>query len=194
MPFFNLVAGLMDGGTNAIRLSLLCFVGVNLLILSSFRDVRRPSALKPDVSKASLFELSISTSKRIYRCGEPIPVRIDFKNPTESPVTIWSCGVFFNHRFEVKDRDGNSVPLTQRGIQCRDIFSPGGARFKNIPVQVRKGDSHCVTSHLDLNELFQFQPGQFAVTVTYQDDQPPTPLRLTSKPVRFEMLAGDGRE
>jgi len=131
--------------------------------------------------------LDIRLSKTTYKGGEEIIPEIVYKNQSGRDLTIWSCGFCTNHKVVVKDEAGDSPPLTAAGTQCRDAFAPAGGRDKNAPIVIEPGKNRRWSS-IDVASLFRLEAGkQYALEVVYDDRQEPTPLKLTSKAVKFKV-------
>jgi len=87
----------------------------------------------------------------------------------------------------VTNSRGKEPPLTELGQARRDAFAPGGGRDKNSPLRLASGESYNDPTQVNLADLYRLTPGSYKVVVTYDDRQPPSPLRLTAEAVGFEI-------
>lgn len=142
----------------------------------------------------------VTLPARRFAVGETIPFTFTITNNSPRAVVIWSSGFWPNHLIEVWDAAGQTPPLTQAGKLRRRSFAPAGARRMNIPVKLNPGESYprpregedpakpVVSGGLGLDRLFELKPGTFKVRVTYHDEQSPTPLKVVSPEVAFEVI------
>ncbi len=132
--------------------------------------------------------LNVRLPKATYERGEKIIPEIEYANQSGRDLSIWSSGFWPNHKVIVKDEAGNSPPLTAKGKQCRDAFAPGGDRDKNSPIIVEAGKIRRAGAEIDVASLFELDPGkQYALEIVYDDRQEPTPLKMNSRAVKFEV-------
>ncbi|MDR3622473.1 MAG: hypothetical protein P4L85_24190 [Paludisphaera borealis] len=136
--------------------------------------------------------LLVSLPKTTYKRGEKIIPEIVYKNQGGRDLTIWNIGFFGNHQVVIKDEAGDSPPLTAAGTRCREAFSQGRIRDRSKPTVIKPGKSYLVALKLDVASLYQLESGkQYALEIVYDDHSEPTPLKLTSKAVRFEVFGSD---
>jgi hypothetical protein len=128
-----------------------------------------------------------SLPRRQFHAGEPIKLSLHFTNLSDQPVTIWQSGFWPNHRVLLTDEEGREPPLTNEGRERLAAFSPEGERSKNVPRVLQAGRSMVEMRSLDLTELYEVKKGRYRVRVTYHDLQGPTPLRLISNTLAFEV-------
>lgn len=129
-----------------------------------------------------------SLPREVFRPDEAIPLTLKIENRSPHPVTIWFSGFWPNHRVVVSDDRGKEPPLTSDGKARRDAFAPdGGSRDKNSPHVLGAGKTHQELSDLNVASLYRLGPGRYRVQATYHDLQGPTPLRVTSNAVSFEI-------
>lgn len=167
----------------AIALAFTLFTGVGGHGTRALAMIKgSPSGLRP----VKPYALVVSLPKTAYRPGEQITSSIEFRNLGGPEVTIWISGTWPNHKVVVMDEAGVEPPLTDFGKSRRDAFSPGGGRDKNYPRIVKRGEKYRYDVG-DINKLYDLAPGKYRLEVTYDDEQGPTPLRITSNPVKFEV-------
>ena len=154
------------------------------------------AAMAPDPDPAHLIParkghiLSASLPSTVFTEGQPVLLSVVYRNGSPEPVTIWSRGVWPNHSVNVSGDDGREPEMTDRGRRRRQAFAPDGGRDKNLPVPVQPGGVYRCASALDLTDLYRLRPGRYTVRVTYHESRGPTPLKLTSGPVGFEITSG----
>lgn len=136
-------------------------------------------------SRGMIYTVSLATTT--FRHSEPIRLEAKFENGSRAPVTIWISGFWPNHRVVVKDKAGQEPALTKEGEARRKAFAPQGGRDKNAPHILNPGEIYRDSIEVDLNRLYRLGPSHYTVEVTYEDDQGPTPLRVTSKAISFEI-------
>ena len=98
------------------------------------------------------------------------------------PTDFWP-----NHKVVIKDQDGMEPPMTKKGRSARAVFSPAGDRDKNIPDAVGAGATRNLGCKIDVAEQFHWKRGRYELQVLYHDEQEPTPLRVKSDWVAFEV-------
>ena len=143
----------------------------------------------------------VTLPARRFASGEKIPFAFKITNNSPRTVTLWSSGFWPNHLVEVRDAAGRLLPATPEGQLRSRSFAPGGPRRKNAPIKLGPGESWPklkggedparrteFDDSFGLDGLFEFQAGTFTVRVTYHDDSPPTPLKLLSREVKFEVI------
>jgi hypothetical protein len=143
---------------------------------------REPGGVDREGRKPSLV---VRLPETAYAVGKPIVPAIEFRNRTDHDVTIWSCGFWPNHKVVVRDKEGREPPLTAGGEQRRRSFAPGGGRDKSAPILVKSGDDYQYCININIYDLYRLSPGRYELEVTYDDESPPSPLRLTSRHVEF---------
>lgn len=136
------------------------------------------------------YGLFVTLPRDTFAAGEPIPLRCEFRNRSESPVTIWRSGFFTNHFVSVRDEAGREPPLTVEGRMCRASFAPRGPRPKNYPATIPPGGAVLLagkrSAKVDLAEMYRLTPGRYAVAVVYEEHQEPA-MKLSSDWVEFEV-------
>lgn len=145
------------------------------------------AALLGPQKEAKKMELTLKLAQETYAPGKPIQVSSSLRNGTDAEITIWLSGYWPNHRVTVADANGNEPELTKLGKTCRDAFHPNGGRDKNAPHKIRPGDSYAAYPKIDLNTHFQLKPGRYRVVIVYDDSQKPTPMKVTSDALPFEI-------
>jgi hypothetical protein len=117
----------------------------------------------------------------------PINAELKFTNRLlDEPITIWRSGFFLNHKVLIQDeKDQADAPLTALGEKYLKMFTPGGPRDGNVPLEIQPGESHIEKVPVDLRVLYKLKPGEYRVKVLYEETQPPTPLRVYSNQVTF---------
>ena len=166
-----------------IALGLAIFTGVGAYGTRAMASTKgAPSGSRP----LKEYSLVVSLPREVFHPGEPIKASIEFRNLAGPEVTTWISGFWPNHKVVVKDEAGVEPPLTGIGKICRQAFSPGGARRKNIPNIVKRGGKYS-NGAADIAELYDLAPGKYRLEVTYDDEQEPTPLRITSNSVKFQV-------
>ena len=139
-------------------------------------------------SGAPAIVLQAQLPKETFRLGEPILLSCSLRNQSQRNVTVWASGVWPNNRVEIKTASGVEPPLTAAGREQRAAFAPDGGRDKNVPHELKPGEVYPDLSEVDLSTLYErLAVGRYTVEVTYDDAQPPTPLRAVSTPVAFEV-------
>lgn len=137
---------------------------------------------------------SVKLERRKFNYGDPIVASFEIKNGSAEPITLWLSGFWLNHCVVVRDQTGVEPRLTPMGQERREAFQPNGPRRKNIPLAIKPSKSYQSDLNLNLNDLYRLEPGIYKVEITYDDQQPPTPLRVTSPAVPFEIkLSGPDR-
>ncbi|WP_435010963.1 hypothetical protein P12x_002253 [Tundrisphaera lichenicola] len=131
--------------------------------------------------------LAITLPQATFDRGERICPRLVLTNGSSEPVTIWVSTFASNHRIELFDSGGNEVPLTELGEQARDRFAPRGGRDKNYRVVIPAGGCHEEGTPPDLSQLYRLGSGRFQVKITYHDEQGPTPMKVASNSLAFEV-------
>jgi hypothetical protein len=134
----------------------------------------------------AMVELVVKLSAPLQGAGKPVRLTTEIRNGTDREVTVWQSGFWPNHRVVVTDEADQEPPLTAFGKTCRAAFDPNGDRDKNSPHIVRPGESWTGPG-CDLNALYDFKPGIYHVFIVYEDQQKPTPLKLTSDVVAFQL-------
>ncbi len=127
-----------------------------------------------------------SLRKSTFKPLEPIRLETEFKNGSGEPVTIWLSGYWPNHQIIVKDLTGNEPILTKDGEARRRAFAPAGARDKNSPRILKSGEIYR-EGGVDLDRLYNLSSNRYTVQIIYQDDQAPTPLKVASETLSFEI-------
>ncbi|HEY2156062.1 MAG TPA: hypothetical protein VGH33_10565 [Isosphaeraceae bacterium] len=132
--------------------------------------------------------LSAAPSKTSFKPGEPIKLTVTFKNTSGKPVTIYLANFWPNHVVVMKDGHDREPELTDTGRKMRLAFDEGRLkRDKNSPLVLKDWDSQVTGRDLNVGDLYRLAPGRYKVMVTYDDLFPPTPMRVTSKPVEFKI-------
>jgi hypothetical protein len=148
-----------------------------------------PPRQKPDEAPAAqqgrIVALASLPKQRFSR-GEPIPLSFEIRNNSDRAVTIWHSGFWPNHVIKVRGQDGKEPALTPSGEERRRAFRPESPRRKNVPIEIKAGDSSIKESPIDLNDLYDLPPGSYTCEITYDDAQAPTPLHITSAPIAFQ--------
>ena len=141
----------------------------------------------------------VTLPARRFAAGEKVPFAFKITNNSPRTVVLWSSGFWPNHLVEVWGAAGRAVPLSPEGKLRKRSFAPGGARRKNVPIELKLGESwprpkggedpakQGEGGGLGLDVLFELKPGTFTVRMTYHDEQPPTPLKVASPEVTFEV-------
>ncbi len=167
-----------------IALGLAIFTGVGAYGTRAMASTKgAPSGSRP----LKEYSLVVSLPREVFRPGEPIKASIEFRNLAGPEVTIWISGFWPNHKVVVKDEAGVEPPLTDLGKRGRQAFSPGGGRDKNYPHIVKRGGKYSIAANANIAELYDLTPGKYRLEVTYDDEQGPTPLRITSSSVEFQV-------
>jgi hypothetical protein len=148
----------------------------------------------------------VTLPARRFAAGEKVPFAFRIINNSPRAVVLWSSGFWPNHLVEVRDAAGRVVPSTPEGKLRKRSFAPDGARRKNVPIELKPGESWPPrpkegedpakkggVGGLGLDGLFELKPGTFKVKVTYHDEQLPTPLKVASPEVTFEVTPLDAK-
>ena len=92
----------------------------------------------------------------------------------------------------VKDEAGNSPPLTAVGKKHRVTFSQGRNRDGSRPTVIKPGKSYLAAVKIDVASLYELEADKrYALEIVYDDVSEPTPLKTTSKPVKFKIIEAD---
>jgi hypothetical protein len=155
---------------------------------------------RPDAPSTRGCRLELSLPRHAFLRDELIGFDLRLVNASGDPVTIWVSGFWPNHRIIVRDEGGDEAPLTELGRSLMRAFSPGGGRDKNFPRVIQPGDSYDRLSvdrpgvkrdpqrwGYGLSDLYQLAAGKYRVEVTYHDERAPTPMKVTSNAVEFEV-------
>jgi hypothetical protein len=127
--------------------------------------------------------------------GEPVEARYMVKNVSKEEQTLWHSGFWPNHLILVHDAQGKEAALTAFGRQCRNAFSPGGERKKNVPVKVPAGGEDATEGSYDLTRLYDLsRPGRYTVQYIYEEKQGGWEGRLPSNVADFEVLPPQKKE
>lgn len=129
--------------------------------------------------------VSLDKSQFKFAAQDPIAVHLKIDNGRPDSITLWSCGFWPNHRVEITDENGEEPPLTEFGRNVRKAFA-SGARDKNVPFVVQPGKSGSYTSG-DLRKMYEMKPGKYKVQVLFNEVTPPSPIRIVSQPISFEL-------
>jgi RNA polymerase sigma factor (sigma-70 family) len=130
-----------------------------------------------------------------FAVGDPIPVVYVVRNVSKFEQVIWHSGFWPNHLIIVKDADGKEPLPTEFGKQCRQAFSPGGPRDKNVPVKVPAGGEDGAYEKYDLTKLYDLaKPGRYTVQYLYEEKQGGWEGRLPSNEAPFEIVARDMKD
>src|SRR5262249_19213000 len=128
----------------------------------------------------------VSLAKEKFPVGVPIEVKDVVKNVSKEEQTLWHSGFWPNHLVIVRNADGKEPALTEFGQQRRKAFSPGGERFKNVPVKVRAGGEDTAYEQYDLTKLYDLStPGRYTVQYVYEEKQGGWDGRLPSNEAPF---------
>jgi uncharacterized protein (TIGR03067 family) len=131
----------------------------------------------------------VSLAEQKFPVGEPIEVKYVVKNVSKEEQTLWHSGFWPNHLVIVRNADGKEPALTEFGQQRRKAFSPGGERFKNVPVKVPAGGEDTASEQYDLTKLYDLAtPGRYTVQYVYEEKQGGWEGRLPSNEATFEVL------
>lgn len=147
-------------------------------------EAAAPPSRQPGGGPNASPELTISLARPAFRVGEPIELRWRLTNRSASPITVWSCGFWPNHRLRVATAVGADVPLTKLGRERRDDFGRP-SRKKNVPIVLQPGEQASGAIVPGLEALRELVPGRYTVEIEYDDPSGPTPLKLRSNRLRF---------
>lgn len=133
----------------------------------------------------------IEIKGRQFATGKPVHVSYTVHNLAEKPTRIWHSGFYSNHQIRVCDQNGKVVALTAFGQQCFNAFSPGGARDKNFPVDIKPGgEDNSDLEIQDLNRLYDLSaPGHYSVQVLYEEYQDGWQGQLWSNVIIIQIAA-----
>jgi hypothetical protein len=132
----------------------------------------------------------VTLVKGKFEVGEAMPVKYVVKNVSRGELIVWHSGFWPNHQILVQDADAMEPPLTAFGQQYRRAFSPGGERFKNVPVKVPSGGEDAAYEQYDLTKLYDLsRPGRYTVQYVYEEKQGGWEGRLSSNKAAFEVVA-----
>jgi hypothetical protein len=145
------------------------------------------SASSDNAADGEQYALTVSLPKKTFHEGQPIELSLEFKNKRSDSVTIWNSGFWPNHRIDVRGPGEKAPEMTKEGKVRHDAFSPAGPRDKNVPKVLKRGEIYKYGQSVDLANLYRLTPGRYSVKVTYDDRQPPTPLRVNSPTISFEV-------
>jgi hypothetical protein len=181
-------------------LGLSAWLGLSILELGRHAvvagDSREQEPRQTDPSPREVVA-EVTLPARRFIASEKVPFAIKMTNNSPRTVVLWSSGFWPNHRIEVWDEAGRAMPLTPEGELRARSFAPGGARRKNVAIELKPGQSwpraaegaaQVERGGLGLDGLFTLKPGTFTVRVTYHDEQPPTPLKVISPKVAFVIM------
>jgi hypothetical protein len=163
------------------------------------RPAREGATVEPQAGpEVNGLRATVAPAIKRVKVGEPVPVCYAVRNVSKEEQTLWHSGFWPNHLILAKDADGKDVPLTALGKRCRDAFSPGGPRGKNVPVRVAAGGEDAAYERYDLTRLFDLsRPGRYTVQYVYEERQAGGwQGRLPSNEAAFEVVAarGDGQK
>lgn len=127
----------------------------------------------------------------VFTDAEPIIVSSTFSNVSSATVIFWDSGLWPNTKVELFDSNMHAVAMTQEGIARRAVFSPGGSRDKNVPVQLRPLGVYPAES-FDLRPLFMIRANStYFIELTYEERQADHwKGKLLSKIVRIKTSSG----
>lgn len=115
----------------------------------------------------------VEISGRQFTAGKPVLVSYTVQNLAATPTRIWHSGFWANHQIRVCDQNGKLAALSAFGQERFKAFSPGGARNKNFPVDIKPGsedksdgDTQDITRLYDLSS-----PGIYSVQALYEEYQ-----------------------
>jgi hypothetical protein len=132
-------------------------------------------------------QAGLSLSQRMFGPKDPIELHYQVRNVGTGPRIVWHSGFWPNHLVLVQDASGRQSPMTALGTAGRNMFSPGGPRFKNVKVTLLAGNIDDTEGRFDLHKLFVLLPGTYSVQVVYEERAEGWRGRLPSNVVHFEI-------
>ena len=117
----------------------------------------------------------IEITGRKFTPDKPISVSYTVKNLATMPTRIWHSGFWANHQIRVCDQNGKLVALRDFGRERFKAFSPGGARDKNFPVDIKPGGEDKSNGTIDMQDITRLydlsSPGIYSVQALYEEYQ-----------------------
>lgn len=108
---------------------------------------------------------------RQFAAGKAIPFSYVIRNLADKPTRIWHSGFWLNHQLRVCDQNGALVALSPYGKQRFGVFSPGGERNKNVPVDIKASGEDAYGADMeDITRLYDLtHPGVYSVKMLYEE-------------------------
>jgi len=101
----------------------------------------------------------------------PAPnIRFEIQNLDVDEAVIWHALAGANWVILGWDAEGRPLELTSNGRRLRSSFSPGGTRFQNVPIRLKKGQTYSSWPEFTLSDLFQLpKHGMLQFQVIYEE-------------------------